>query len=238
MSERDQACRIAMVLFPDLTQLDLTGPHEVLAAMPGAEIDLVWHCLEPVVASRGLSLTPTATFADYGAADVLFVPGGRGHVDAMEDEALLGFVSRIAEHARLITSVCTGSFVLAAAGLLRGRRATSHWASVDQLALFGAHPVKQRVVEDGPIITGAGVTSGIDFGLTVVARLHGEAEARRIQLQLEYDPAPPFEGGSIATADPAVVARIRQGNAERDKRRATIARRVAAGREPPPMPTA
>lgn len=215
-----------MVLFQQLTQLDLTGPHEVLAAMPGAEVDLLWHRIEPVVGNRGLTLTPTATFAAYQAADLLFVPGGPGHVDAMEDEALLAFVRRIASGARLITSVCTGSFVLAAAGLLRGRRATSHWAALEQLALFGAHPVPQRVVEDGDVITGAGVTSGIDFGLTVVARLHGEVEARRIQLQLEYDPAPPFDGGSIAKADPALVARLRAAQAERAARREALARRL------------
>ena len=220
------ATRIAMVLFPNLTQLDLTGPFEVLAAMPGAAIDLVWRRIEPVSSNRGFVVTPTARFEDYGVPDVLFVPGGEGTVEAMEDERLIDFVRRSGAHARLVTSVCTGSFILGAAGLLKGKRATSHWTVVDQLALLGAIAVNERVVQDGNVITGAGVTSGIDFALTVAARLHGEEVARRIQLQIEYDPAPPFDGGSVTTADPMLVQSLRARNVELTERRRAVAERL------------
>ncbi|MFQ5551998.1 MAG: DJ-1/PfpI family protein [Gemmatimonadales bacterium] len=226
MNDDVSATRIAMVLFPNLTQLDLTGPFEVLAAMPGAAIDLVWHRIEPVSSNRGFVVTPTATFEDYGVPDVLFVPGGAGTLEAMEDEPLIDFVRRSGAHARLVTSVCTGSFILGAAGLLKGKRATSHWTVVDQLALLGAIAVNERVVQDGNVITGAGVTSGIDFALTVAARLHGEEVARRIQLQIEYDPAPPFDGGSVATADPMLVQRLRARNVELTERRGAVAERL------------
>jgi cyclohexyl-isocyanide hydratase len=203
-----QKIRIGMVLFPNLTQLDLTGPFEVLNTSPFTEIDLLWHRLEPVTAHGGLVLTPTATFAAYGPPDVLFVPGGPGVLEAMEDEALLGFIAGAAPSVRVLTSVCTGSLILAAAGLLIGKRATCHWSSLDLLSLMGARPVAERVVEDGNIITGAGVTSGIDFGLTVAARLLGRDAAERIQLLLEYDPAPPFQSGSPGAATQATVARV------------------------------
>ncbi len=205
-----EICRVGMVLFPRLTQLDLTGPYEVLARMPGATVDLLWHRLEPVASDRGLLFTPTATFDDYGVPDILFIPGGPGQLEAMQDEALVAFVRKAGAGARLITSVCTGSLILGAAGLLRGKRATSHWTVVDQLALLGATPVQERVVVDGDVITGAGVSAGIDFGLTVAARLHGEEVAREIQLQIEYDPDPPFRSGSPKSAAPDLTARLRE----------------------------
>jgi cyclohexyl-isocyanide hydratase len=228
MTPESQETRIAMVLFQRLTQLDLTGPFEVLSRMPNARVDLLWHRQEPVVSDRGLALTPTGTFADYGAADLLFIPGGPGQLDAMEDEALLAFVRRVGGDARWITSVCTGSLVLAAAGLLAGKRATTHWTVLDQLALLGAVPVAERVVVDGNVITGAGVSAGLDFALTVVATLHDEETARRIQLQIEYDPEPPFAAGSPAKAGDATTAALREAASELTARRRRVAERLGA----------
>ena len=215
-----------MVLFANLTQLDLTGPFEVLARMPGAKVDLVWHRMEPVATDRGLVLTPTATFDGYGTPDILFIPGGPGQLPAMEDADLLAFVRRAGAAAKYITSVCTGSLVLGAAGLLQGKRATTHWTVHEQLALLGAIPVKERVVVDGNVITGAGVTSGIDFGLTVAAELHGDEVARRIQLQIEYDPAPPFQAGSPDKAGDETAGFMRQAASELTAKRAEVARRI------------
>ncbi len=223
MTDKTPRTRIAMVLFPDFTQLDLTGPFEILSRMPGAKIDLVARTMDPVASDRGLVLTPNVTFDDCPKPDILFVPGGPGQVEAMEDEALIGFLRRAGAEADLVTSVCTGSLLLGGAGLLRGKRATSHWISLDDLAALGATPVKARVVEDGNVITAAGVSAGIDFALTVAARLHGEALARKIQLFVEYDPQPPFDGGSAERADPAIVADLRtQAKAMLEKRRAGI----------------
>jgi len=221
--------RIAMVLFPGLTQLDLTGPFEVLGTSPFTEINLLWHRLEPVVAQGGLILTPTATFEEYGEADVLFVPGGPGVLEAMQDDALLAFVAGAVKNVRFLTSVCTGSLVLAAAGLLIGKRATCHWSSIELLALMGAEPVSERVVEDGNIITGAGVTSGIDFALTVAGRLLGQDAAERIQLLLEYDPAPPFQSGSPASASEATISGVTEILAPFIDKRRDVAARI--GRE-------
>lgn len=225
------ACRIGMVLFPRLTQLDLTGPFEVLVRMPGAQVDLLWHRIEPVVTDRGLILTPTATFDGYGTPDILFIPGGPGQLAAMDDAALVGFVRRAGRAARLVTSVCTGALILGAAGLLVGRRATTHWTVVDQLALLGAEPVRERVVIDGNVITGAGVSAGIDFALTVAAQLHGEQLAREIQLQIEYDPQPPFDSGSVASAAPELVERLTRGAAELIDRRRAVAERIGRALE-------
>ncbi len=217
-----------MVLFQNLTQLDLTGPFEVLARMPGAEVELLWHRLEPVVSDRGLALSPTATFDDYGLADILFIPGGPGQLAAMEDEKLLDFVRRAGAEARYVTSVCTGSLVLAAAGLLVGKRATTHWTVLDHLALLGAIPVAKRVVSDGNTITGAGVSAGLDFALTVAATLHGEEVARRIQLQIEYDPAPPFDAGSPEKAGAETTAALREAAAGLMADRRIVAERIGA----------
>ena len=228
MPEEAPETRIAMVLFPRLTQLDLTGPYEVLARMPGAQVDLLWHRLEPVVSDRGLALTPTATFEDYGRPDLPFIPGGPGQLGAMEDEKLLDFVRRAGAQASWVTSVCTGSLVLGAAGLLRGKRATTHWSVLDHLALLGAIPVAERVVTDADTITGAGVSAGLDFALTVAARLHGEEVARRIQLQIEYDPAPPFAAGSPEKAGEATTAALREAEAELMAERRIVAERIGA----------
>jgi cyclohexyl-isocyanide hydratase len=202
--------RIVMLLFPDLTQLDLTGPHEVLSKLPGAEISLAWKSLEPVIAESGLALLPTTTLADAPRADVLFVPGGAGQIALMRDEEVLAFLRRQAETARYVTAVCTGSLLLGAAGLLDGYQATTHWAFHDRLARCGARPVKRRVVVDRSRVTGGGVTAGIDFGLQLAAELCGEPIARVIQLALEYDPAPPFDSGSPERAAPSLVETVRQ----------------------------
>jgi len=203
--------RFVALLFPNVTQLDLTGPVQLFSRLPGASIDLAWHTLDPVPTDSGFSIVPTVTFADAPPADVLMVPGGQGAFDLLEDEVALQFVRDQAAGARYVTSVCTGAFVLGAVGLLEGRRATTHWASHAMLDLVGAVPQHARVVRDGNVITGGGVTSGLDFALTVAAELYGADAARRVQLTMEYDPHPPFDAGSPdrPEADPAQVAQAR-----------------------------
>ena len=220
--------RVGMVLFPHLTMLDLIGPHDVLNT-PRCKIDLLWHRIEPVPVQGSFSILPTATFADYAPPDILFVPGGPGQLPAMDDEALIAFVAKAAQGAQYITSVCTGSLILGAAGLLKGKRATTHWASLDQLALLGAIPTAERVVEDGNVITGAGVSSGIDFALVLTARIWGEMAAKTIQLAIEYDPDPPFVGGSVASSEPEIVAIMRERMAPLLEKRVATATRI--GRE-------
>jgi cyclohexyl-isocyanide hydratase len=209
MPDTHAPLNIGFVLFPSLTQLDLTGPWEVLTRLPNAACHLLARDLVPVrSASGGLSIVPTMTFADCPQLDLICVPGGPGHLQAMEDPVLLAFIQRQAPASRYVMAVCTGSLVLAAAGLLRGYRATTHWMSLDRLAAFGAEPSNSRVVIDRDRITGGGVTAGIDFGLRVIAELAGEALAREIQLQIEYEPDPPYKG-SPDTADAATVAGLK-----------------------------
>lgn len=217
---------IGMVIFPRLTQLDMTAPYEVLARLPNTVVHLVAHRLEPVKTDRGMMIVPTVTFADCPQLDVVMVPGGPGQQDLMEDDVVLGFLQRQAKLATYVTSVCTGSLLLGAAGLLRGKRATSHWAAIEHLAPLGAVPVSERVVIDGNIVTGAGVTSGIDFALSLAAILEGEAVAREIQLQIEYDPSPPFDSGSPKTASPATLEALRGRLAPFNAERGEVARRV------------
>jgi cyclohexyl-isocyanide hydratase len=187
---------VAFLLFPNVTQLDLTGPAQVLSRLGRAKLDLVWKSREPVPTDAGFAIVPTATFDELDAADILCVPGGIGVTDVMEDEAAMAWVRRIGRSARWVTSVCTGSLILGAAGLLQGYRATSHWAWRHHLAEFGAEPVAERVVFDRNRVTGGGVTAGIDFGFALMAAIRGEPHARLVQLSLEYDPAPPFDSGS------------------------------------------
>jgi cyclohexyl-isocyanide hydratase len=220
--------RIGLLLFPDLTQLDLTGPYEVFAAMPGAEIRLLWKTLQPVRAGGGLQILPDTRLADCPRLDLICVPGGAGVNPLLEDPEILDFLRRAAAEARWVTSVCTGALLLGAAGLLRGRRATTHWMSHDMLRAFGAEPVAERVVIDGNIITGGGVTAGIDFALRVVAEIAGQATAETIQLGIEYDPHPPFSAGNPASADPAVVERARREAAGRQSDRAERVVQAAA----------
>lgn len=198
---------VVAVLFPNVTQLDLTGPVQVFSRLPGARVHLAWRDVAPVLTDVGFSIVPTASFEDAPQADVLLVPGGQGAFDLLEDESALDFVRRQARGARCVTSVCTGAFVLGAAGLLTGRRATTHWASHSMLELLGAIPERARVVRDGPVITGGGVTAGIDMALSVAAELYDPETARSAQLALEYDPQPPFDAGrpDRPEADPAQV---------------------------------
>ena len=219
---------VVMLLYPRFQQLDLTGPFEVLARFQELKIYLVWKTRDPVSDVNGLRLLPTCTFEDCPKAGILFVPGGPGQISLMEDTEVLAFLRGQAEGADYVTSVCTGSLVLAAAGLLTGYRATCHWLSLDQLGIFGVIPVKERVVTDRNRMTGAGVTSGIDFALTLVAQLFGEARAKREQLAMEYDPKPPFLGGTPASADPQIVESVRDTNAAFQKEREVVARRAAA----------
>jgi len=198
-----------MLLYPGLTQLDLTGPFEVLHRVPGAEVHLIWKSLDPVVADSKLGLLPTTRLAECPALDVVFVPGGAGQMALMQDAEVLDFLSRQGKGARYVTSVCTGALVLGAAGLLDGYDAATHWAFMDLLPMFGAKPVKKRVVVDRNRITGGGVTAGIDFGLTLAAELAGAPFAKSIQLGLEYDPAPPFRCGHPDVAEPEILATVR-----------------------------
>jgi cyclohexyl-isocyanide hydratase len=217
---------IGMLIFPRLTQLDMTGPYEVLARLPNTKVHLVSHTLDPVKTDRGMMIVPTVTYVDCPQLDVIMVPGGPGQQDLMEDAVVMEFLQRQARAAKYVTSVCTGSLVLGAAGLLKGKRATSHWAAIDHLGLLGAIPVSERVVVDGNVVTGAGVASGIDFALALAAILEGENIAREIQLQIEYDPAPPFNSGSPRTAAPATLAALRARGAALNEQRREVAARV------------
>jgi cyclohexyl-isocyanide hydratase len=218
---------IGMVMFPDMTHLDLAGPYDVFSRMPKTQVHLLAATLAPVRAEGGWTTIPQVAFDDAPACDVICVPGGIGVNAMMEDAPVLRFLDRQARTARSMTSVCTGALVLGAAGLLRGYRATTHWLSLDLLPLFGAHVVEERVVVDRDRITGAGVTAGIDFGLVVASQLLGADVARAIQLAIEYDPAPPFGGGSPASAAPALVERLTLMRAQAQAERRTIAERAA-----------
>lgn len=218
---------IGLLLFPRVQQLDMTGPYDVFAQMPDTRVHLVAKTREPVKSSAGMILTPDATFADCPALDVICVPGGSGVGDLMEDEETLAFIRRQADGARYVTSVCTGSLVLGATGLLRGRRATTHWAYHGLLAELGAIPVHARVVRHGNLFTGGGITAGIDFALTLAAELVGEHEAQAIQLQMEYAPAPPFDAGDPEHAPAVVVSDVRERSAASLAARSAITARVA-----------
>ena len=220
--------QIGLVLFPKLTQLDLTGPLQVFSSVPGAKVHLIWKCIEPVASDSVMSLMPTTTFADCPQLDVICVPGGAGTDDMVNDEEMLAFVRRQAEHATYVTSVCTGSLVLGAAGLLKGYRATTHWSAMDHLGPFGATPTKTRVCVDRNRITGGGVTAGIDFALTLVSILIDRRTAEAIQLRLEYNPAPPFNSGSPDTAPPEILALMKERIAPAQIRRGEMIGRAAA----------
>jgi cyclohexyl-isocyanide hydratase len=202
---------IGFVIFPNLTQLDFTGPLQVLNRLPDSKTYIVAKTLDPVPGDCGLSLVPTATFQDCPALDLICVPGGSGVAQAMLDRSTLDFVRSQAEGARYVTSVCTGAFVLGMAGLLRGRRATTHWAYTDLLAKMGATFEKSRVVWDGNVVTAGGVTSGIDFAFQIVAAIAGDEVAQSIQLGIEYDPAPPFGAGHPDRAPEAIRRRVSAG---------------------------
>jgi cyclohexyl-isocyanide hydratase len=201
---------IGMLLFPGLTQLDLTGPYEILHRIPGARVHLLWKTLDPIAADSGLVLQPTMTFDQCPRLDVLFVPGGPGQVAIMDDLEVLKFLAAQGAHARYVTSVCVGSLILAAAGLLDGYTAACHWLWRDQLTMLGVKVSTDRVVVDRNRITGGGVTAGIDFALTLAAILAGEDAAQTIQLQIEYNPSPPFDAGSPETAGPQIIDAVQR----------------------------
>jgi cyclohexyl-isocyanide hydratase len=200
--------RIGFLIFADVQQLDLTGPYEILGSLADTQLHLVARDLLPVRSVTGLQLLPTTTLLDCPQLDVLCVPGGKGVNALLNDDEMLAFLREQAAQARYVTSVCTGALVLGAAGLLRGKRATTHWSAHEFLAAFGAIPVRERVVRDGALLTGGGVTAGIDFALTLAAELAGREAAEAVQLALEYSPAPPLDAGTPESASPAVLARV------------------------------
>jgi cyclohexyl-isocyanide hydratase len=221
--------RIGLLAFPAMTQLDLTGPLQVFSSLPGADVRVLWKTLDPIQTHGGLRLLPDTTLADCPDLDVICVPGGSGVLDLMDDPEVLSFLRIQAEHATFVGSICTGSLVLGAAGLLRGKKATTHWAWTDLLVPLGAIPTKGRVVRDGKFMTGGGVTAGIDFALTMVAELAGRDAAESIQLSIEYAPAPPFDSGSPDTARPEILAAVRaKMTATRVQREAQVAKVAAA----------
>ena len=220
--------QIGLVIFPKVTQLDLTGPVQVFSSVPGAKLHLIWKRIEPVTSDSVLTLTPTTTFADCPQLDVICVPGGVGTDDMINDADMLDFLRRQAAGAKYITSVCTGSLVLGAAGLLRGYRAATHWTAMDFLEAFGATPTRTRVCIDRNRVTGGGVTAGIDFALTLVSILVDRMTAEAIQLRLEYNPAPPFNAGSPDTAPPEILALMKERIAPAQARRAEAIHRAAA----------
>ena len=229
----DRQTVIVFALFPDVTQLDFTGPYQMLCALPGASVILASREGGSITSNEGITFAGLRRLADVPACDVVCVPGGRGVTDnAIKDEVFLAELRRLAATARYVTSVCTGSLALGAAGLLRGKRAACHWAWRDLLVPFGAIPDAGRVVRDGNVVTGGGVTAGIDFALSLVAEIAGAEIAQTIQLQIEYAPAPPFDAGVPETAPPAILARVRERMAGMaDKRRGAVeaaAARLAA----------
>jgi putative intracellular protease/amidase len=219
---------IVEVLYPGLTQLDFTGPHTVFSRLADTEVIVASEPGGEIESDGGLTFAGTRRMAQIDRCDLLFFPGGLAVTDVINDEAFMNQAKRLAAGARYLTSVCTGSLILGAAGLLKGRRAACHWAWRDMLSLFGAIPDAGRVVRDGDIITGGGVTAGIDFALVVAAELAGEATAQAIQLGIEYAPAPPFDAGRPETAPPAVLATVqRRMDALLPKRRADAERAAA-----------
>ncbi len=201
---------VVFVVFPGVTQLDFTAPAQVFSRLPGATVDVVARALTPIDSGCGFGITPSKTFDNCPQADLLCVPGGFGVQDAVVDTELIDFVARQAEGARYVTSVCTGALVLGAAGLLEGRRATTHWAYTSLLPDVGAVHEPGRVVVDGRLITGGGVTAGLDFALRVAAEMVDEGYAQAVQLGLEYDPRPPFVGGHPDRASPELVRTVEQ----------------------------
>jgi transcriptional regulator GlxA family with amidase domain len=202
--------QIAILVFEKLTALDAVGPYEVLSRVPGAELTFVSTQAGPLRTDTGrLGLNADAVIEDHPEPDVLLIPGGEGNRPLMRDERVLDWIRHADEHTTWTTSVCTGSLVLGAAGILDGKRATTHWAYRETLRQFGAEPVVERFVEDGKVMTAAGVSAGIDMALTLAARLTHENVAKAIQLGIEYDPAPPFDSGSPEKADPELVELVR-----------------------------
>lgn len=224
----DKPIRIGILVFPRMDQIDLTGPFAVLSRLPNAPVKLLWKATDPVRDYRGLGLIPDAKLTDAGPIDLLVVPGGPGQEDLMEDEAVLKFVSDRAAAAACVFSVCTGALVCGAAGLLKGKKATTHWASVQFLKYFGATAADERVVVDGKLVSAAGLTAGIDGALRVAALLRGEAVAKTIQLDIQYAPEPPFDCGHPDKAPKEIVTKLRTAFRPLTEKRQATAKRVAA----------
>lgn len=219
---------VGMLLFPGMTQLDLTGPYEVFCRMPDTSVSLLSATPAPVRSEWGLTITPDRVFAETDAQDILCVPGGWGVNEQLENEELLAFLRAHERRARYLTSVCSGSLILGAAGLLKGYRATTHWMSHGMLPLLGAHPVEQRVVVDRDRITGGGVTAGIDFALVVAGELFGPTVAQEIQLAIEYQPAPPYDSGLPGSASEAVRGTVVRRSEVSLAAREIVVRRAAS----------
>ncbi len=200
---------IGFLIYPNMTPLDAIGPAQMLSAVPKARVHMIWKDLSPVSTDIGITLNPTTTLSECPDLDVICVPGGFGQKALMDDQEVLDFLKRQGEQAQYVTSVCSGSLLLGAAGLLKGYRSACHWALLDELKSFGAEPDAGRVVRDRNRLSGGGVTAGVDFGLTLVAELVGEEFAKLVQLSAEYDPAPPFDAGSPSKAGPELVAKVR-----------------------------
>ncbi len=219
--------RIGMLLFPDLTHLDLTGPHEVFSRMPNSQIFLLAESKIPVRSEKGLTILPDLSLEECPDLDLLFIPGGVGVNRLMENQSVLTWIRKKNENLRYITSVCTGSLVLAAAGLLSGYKATTHWLSLPVLSLFPDIEIStERVVFDRNRITGGGITAGIDFALRVVSEIRGKQIAEEIQLMLEYNPEPPFQSGHPSTSPPELVQQIREARKNGQDLRMEIAKRA------------
>ncbi len=223
----DQPLQIGSLLFEGLDQIDLTGPFEVLSRLPNSTTRIYGVSADPVRDVKGLLLTPDAVIGEAPQLDVLHIPGGPGQEALMDNEAVLDWVRRQAAGAQIVFSVCTGALICGAAGLLKGRKATTYWAALHLLPYFGATPVDARVVVDGNLVCAAGVTSGLDGALRVAAMLRGEKVAEAIQLYMQYAPEPPFNAGSPETAPPEIVARVRASAAEIMARREETARTIA-----------
>lgn len=227
MQPDGKAFEIVLIIFPGMTNLDFAGPLEVLARMPGARASIVSKDGAPVRTDLGFDVSPTHGFGSAPQADLLFIGGGPGINQVMQDPDTLGFLAGQSGTAQWVTSVCTGALALGAAGLLRGYRAATHWTAMEALRPFGAEPVEERVVIDRNRVTGGGVTAGIDFGLVIAKLLHGEQVAEGIQLGMEYDPQPPTRSGSPRTARAALVARLRAAAGPMTAERVALATEIA-----------
>lgn len=219
--------QIGLLVFDNITQLDMTGPYEVFIKYPDASVHLISHSLNPITAAGGMKIIPGTTYANCPQLDIVCVPGGAGMNRLLNDTETHDFLRKQAPRAQYVTSVCTGSLVLGAAGLLNGRRATTHWMSHELLSQFGAIPVNERIVIDGKVVTGGGVTAGIDFALTLAATMFDDELAKKIQLGIEYNPAPPFTSGSPETADAVTVESMRKASEPRQQERLELVQKAA-----------
>lgn len=222
--------KTAILLFPQIDQLDCTGPFEVLSRIPEMQVDLVAESMDPIVDMKGLRLTPTADFQSASQPDVLVIPGGYGQFPLMTDALTIQWLQSVSPKATHFLFVCTGSLLAGMAGLLEGRRATTHWSAHHLLNHFGATPVDERVVHDGPVVTTAGVTGGIDGALYLAAQIAGEQVAKEIQLYMEYEPQPPFHAGTPKLAPPAVLEAVRERAASITEQRRVVSEAYAAKR--------